>query len=115
MLVLIPGLGREVNGSIRWLNLGFMSLQVSEFAKLATVIYLAGYLVRHNEEVRSNLSGFLRPLVLIFILSLLLILEPDFGAVAVIAMTAMAMLMCTCSTMDPMCSTGTTGTERSPT
>jgi len=92
LLVLIPGLGREVNGSIRWLNLGFMSLQVSEFAKLATVIYLAGYLVRHNEEVRSNLSGFLRPLVLIFILSLLLILEPDFGAVAVIAMTAMAML-----------------------
>lgn len=92
LLVLIPGLGREVNGSIRWLNLGFMSLQVSEFAKLAMVIYLAGYLVRHNEEVRSNLSGFLRPLVLIFILSLLLILEPDFGAVAVIAMTAMAML-----------------------
>lgn len=92
LFVLVPGLGREVNGSIRWLNLGFMSLQVSEFAKLATVIYLAGYLVRHNEEVRSNLSGFLRPLVLIFIISLLLILEPDFGAVAVIAMTAMAML-----------------------
>lgn len=92
MLVLIPGIGKEVNGSIRWLNLGFLSLQVSEFVKLSTVIYLAGYLVRHNEEVRTNLSGFTRPLVLIFIISLLLILEPDFGAVAVIAMTAMGML-----------------------
>lgn len=92
LMVLIPGLGKEVNGSMRWLNLGVISLQVSEFVKLATVIYLAGYLVRHNEEVRTNLSGFLRPLVLIFIISLLLIIEPDFGAVAVIAMTAMGML-----------------------
>lgn len=92
MLVLIPGLGKEVNGSMRWLNLGIISLQVSEFVKLSTVIYLAGYLVRHNEEVRTNLSGFIRPLILIFIISLLLILEPDFGAVAVIAMTAMGML-----------------------
>lgn len=92
MLVLVPGLGKEVNGSMRWLNLGVISLQVSEFVKLSTVIYLAGYLVRHNEEVRANLSGFIRPLILIFIISLLLILEPDFGAVAVIAMTAMGML-----------------------
>ena len=91
-MVLIPGLGKEVNGSARWLNLGIISLQVSEFVKLATVIYLAGYLVRHNEEVRTNLSGFLRPLSLIFIISSLLIFEPDFGAVAVIAMTAMGML-----------------------
>ena len=92
MLVLIPGIGKEVNGSMRWLNLGFITLQVSEFVKLSVVLYLAGYLVRHNEDVRQNLSGFLRPLALIFIISLLLILEPDFGAVAVIAMTAMAML-----------------------
>ena len=92
VMVLIPGIGKEVNGSIRWLNLGVISLQVSEFVKLATVIYLAGYLVRHNEEVRTNLSGFIRPLGLIFIISVLLILEPDFGAVAVIAMTAMGML-----------------------
>lgn len=91
-LVLVPGIGKEVNGSTRWINLGFISLQVSEFVKLATVIYLAGYLVRHNEEVRTNLSGFMRPLGLIFIISSLLIFEPDFGAVAVIAMTAMGML-----------------------
>ena len=92
LMVLIPGIGKEVNGSMRWLNLGIISLQVSEFVKLSTVIYLAGYLVRHNEEVRTNLSGFIRPLGLIFIISSLLIFEPDFGAVAVIAMTAMGML-----------------------
>lgn len=92
LMVLIPGIGKEVNGSMRWLNLGIISLQVSEFVKLSTVIYFAGYLVRHNEEVRTNLSGFLRPLGLIFIISSLLIIEPDFGAVAVIAMTAMGML-----------------------
>ena len=92
VMVLIPGIGKEVNGSIRWINLGFISLQVSEFVKLATVIYLSGYLVRHNEEVRTNLSGFLRPLGLIFIISSLLIIEPDFGAVAVIVATAMGML-----------------------
>ena len=92
LMVLIPGLGKEVNGSMRWLNLGIISLQVSEFVKLATVIYLAGYLVRHHDEVRSSMSGFVRPLVLIFIISLLLIIEPDFGAVAVIAVTAMGML-----------------------
>ncbi len=92
IMVLIPGLGKEVNGSMRWLNLGVISLQVSEFVKLATVIYLAGYLVRHNEEVRTKIGGFLRPLGLIFILSMLLIFEPDFGAVAVIVMTAMGML-----------------------
>lgn len=92
MMVLVPGLGKEVNGSMRWLNLGFISLQVSEFVKLATVVYLAGYLVRHTEDVRTKLGGFMRPLGLIFILSVLLIFEPDFGAVAIIVMTAMGML-----------------------
>ena len=92
VMVLIPGIGKEVNGSMRWINLGIISLQVSEFVKLATVIYLAGYLVRHTEEVRTKISGFLRPLVLIFIISSLLIVEPDFGAVAVIVATAMGML-----------------------
>lgn len=92
VLVLIPGLGREVNGSVRWLNLGVFSIQVSEFVKLSIVIYLAGYLVRHNEEVRTNLGGFVRPLMLMLVFAFLLLLEPDYGAVAVIMMTAMGML-----------------------
>ena len=92
VMVLIPGLGREVNGSIRWLNLGLFSLQVSEFVKLSIVIYLAGYLVRHNDAVRTNLGGFVRPLMLMLVFAFLLLLEPDYGAVAVIMMTAMGML-----------------------
>lgn len=91
-MVLIPGLGKEVNGSMRWLNLGIVTLQVSEFAKLSIVIYLAGYLVRHNDEVRMTIKGFGRPLLLMLIIAFLLLLEPDYGAVAVIMMTAMGML-----------------------
>ena len=92
MLVFVPGLGREVNGSQRWIMLGPLSLQVSEFVKLFSVIYLAGYLVRHHSEVRSRVVGFLRPLVLLTLLGLLLLLEPDYGAVVVLFMTAFGMM-----------------------
>ncbi len=92
LLLFVPGLGREVNGSLRWLALGPVNLQVSELVKLFVVIYLAGYLVRHNEAVRSQASGFLRPLALMVLLSMLLLLEPDFGAVAVMMATAMGMM-----------------------
>lgn len=92
VLVLIPGIGKEVNGSIRWINLGVFSLQVSEFVKLFTVIYLAGYMVRHTDEVRERMGGFVRPLLLMLVIAMLLLLEPDYGAVAVLMMTAMGML-----------------------
>ncbi len=92
LLLFVPGLGREVNGSLRWLALGPVNLQVSELVKLFVVIYLAGYLVRHNDAVRSQASGFLRPLALMVLLSMLLLLEPDFGAVAVMMATAMGMM-----------------------
>ncbi|WP_416223983.1 putative lipid II flippase FtsW [Thiohalophilus sp.] len=92
MLVFVPGLGREVNGSQRWIMLGPLSLQVSEFVKLFSVIYLAGYLVRHHGEVRSRVVGFLRPLILLTLLGLLLLLEPDYGAVVVLFLTAFGMM-----------------------
>lgn len=92
MLVFVPGLGREVNGSQRWIMLGPLSLQVSEFVKLFSVIYLAGYLVRHHGEVRSRMAGFLRPLALLTVLGLLLLLEPDYGAVVVLFLTAFGMM-----------------------
>ncbi len=92
LLLFVPGLGREVNGSLRWLALGPVNLQVSELVKLFVVIYLAGYLVRHNEAVRTEAGGFLRPLGLMVLLSMLLLLEPDFGAVAVMMATAMGMM-----------------------
>ena len=92
LLLFIPGLGKEVNGSIRWLALGPLNLQVSELVKLFVIIYLAGYLVRHSEAVRNDVGGFLRPVALLMLLSLLLLLEPDFGAVAVMMVTAMGMM-----------------------
>lgn len=92
MLVLIPGIGREVNGSQRWLPLGSFTLQPSEFAKLALVVYLAGYLVRKEHEVRHEWMGFLKPMVVLFTVTLLLMVEPDFGATVIAVGTSFGML-----------------------
>lgn len=91
-LVLVPGIGREVNGSRRWIDLGIITLQVSEAVKLFIIIYMSGYLVRRGELVQTTLGGFVNPLILIMVASALLLLEPDFGAAVVIVMTAMLML-----------------------
>ena len=92
ILVLIPGIGREVNGSQRWLPLGPFTLQPSEFAKLAMVIYLAGYMVRREHEVRHQWQGFIKPMAVLFATTLLLMIEPDFGATVIVVGTAFAML-----------------------
>ncbi|MCP3678946.1 MAG: putative lipid II flippase FtsW [Gammaproteobacteria bacterium] len=92
LLVLIPGIGHRINGSARWLGVGTVRLQVSEFMKFAMVVYLAGYLVRHQQEVCQRLSGFLKPLAILALTALLLLLEPDFGATVVITLTVFAML-----------------------
>jgi cell division protein FtsW len=92
LLVLVPGIGKEVNGSMRWINLGPLSIQVSELAKLCVVIFLAGYLVRRQSEVETRIRGFLKPLLVLGLMALLLLQEPDFGATTVIIATALAML-----------------------
>ncbi|QFU77759.1 putative lipid II flippase FtsW [Halioglobus maricola] len=92
ILVLIPGVGREVNGSQRWLPLGPFTLQPSEFAKLAMVVYLAGYMVRREHEVRYEWQGFLKPMAVLFAATLLLMVEPDFGATVIVAGSAFGML-----------------------
>jgi cell division protein FtsW len=91
-LVLIPGIGHEVNGSMRWLGIGPIGFQVSEIAKLAAILYLASYLVRREQEVKHRIRGFLKPLAIIGVMAILLLKEPDFGAVAVITATALGML-----------------------
>lgn len=91
-LVLIPGIGREVNGSRRWLAFGPLTLQVSEFVKLFVVLYLAGYLVRRQEEVKSKFAGFVKPMAVVSVVTLLLMMEPDFGATVVTVGTALALL-----------------------
>ena len=92
LLVVVPGIGRTVNGSTRWLSLVIFNLQVSELAKLALVVYLAGYLVRRGDEVRTTIRGFIKPLGVLALLALLLLVEPDFGAVVVMGSTLMGML-----------------------
>jgi cell division protein FtsW len=90
--VLMPGLGRQVNGSQRWLAIGPLQLQVSEVMKFALVVYLAGYLVRHGVEVRRSAGSFLRAVSLLVLIGVLLLMEPDFGAVVVMASVAFGML-----------------------
>jgi cell division protein FtsW len=92
ILVLVPGVGREVNGSQRWLPLGPFTLQPSEFAKLAMVVYLAGYMVRREHEVRHEWQGFLKPMAVLFATTLLLMIEPDFGATVIVGASAFGML-----------------------
>ncbi len=91
-LVLIPGVGRTVNGSTRWLDLFFFTIQVSEIAKLFLIIYLSGYLIRRSEEVQSGIMGFVKPMLVLAVASALLLLEPDFGAAVVLLMTGLGMM-----------------------
>ncbi len=90
--VLLPGVGKQVNGSMRWLPLGIFNLQVSELVKLIVFIYLAGYLVRRGDEIRSTIGGFLKPMLVLILASVLLLLEPDFGATTVMLATALGMM-----------------------
>jgi len=89
---LIPGIGKEVNGSMRWIQLGPKSFQAAELVKFFIVTYLAGYLVHHNESVRSDLIGFLKPVFILAIISILLLKQPDYGSMAVLSAMAIGML-----------------------
>ena len=91
-LVLMPGFGRTVKGSTRWLDLGIFGFQVAELVKFTLVVYIADYLIRRREELLARWSGFLRPLALVAVASFLLLLQPDFGAAVVLIAVALAML-----------------------
>ena len=90
--VLIPGIGREVNGARRWLSLPFVSVQPSEVMKLAAVMYAADYTVRKHAVLKSFKKGLLPMLAVMLLVSWLLLREPDFGALVVTAVTAFAIL-----------------------
>ncbi len=92
VLVLIPGIGREVNGSMRWISIGPFNLQSSEPVKLCVIAYLAGYLVRHRDKVMNSFAGFIRPVGVVTLVAGLLLLEPDYGSAVVLFGTALGML-----------------------
>jgi len=92
LIVLVPGIGREVNGSRRWIHLGPIALQVSEAVKLCAVLYIADFLSRHRNHVTTSLLGALKPIVLLGAMGGLLLLEPDFGAVVVLFVMILGMM-----------------------
>lgn len=92
ILVLVPGIGREVNGARRWLNVGGINLQVSEPARLMVLMYISGYAVRHRDDLSKGLLEFGRPMMLVLVVCGLLLVEPDFGATVVMLLIAMSVL-----------------------
>ncbi|MGE0874762.1 MAG: putative lipid II flippase FtsW [Burkholderiales bacterium] len=91
-LVLVPGVGREVNGAKRWLSLGVANFQPSEMMKLAVVLYAADYTMRKHAVMKSFRKGLLPMLSVMMVVSWLLLKEPDFGAFVVIAVIAFGLL-----------------------
>ena len=92
LMVLVPGIGREVNGSMRWIGFGAFNVQPSEIVKVFVVIFLAGYLIRRQQEVRESWMGFFKPFIVLLPMAGLLLMEPDFGATVVMMGAAAAML-----------------------
>lgn len=91
LVVLIPGVGRAVNGSMRWIALGPITVQPAEIAKFCCLIFFASFLTRRHEKLR-HWSSFMVPISVLGIVAVLLLLEPDFGSVVVISGTALAMV-----------------------
>ena len=92
VIVLIPGIGREVNGSRRWISLGFITMQPSELMKFFAVLYAADYTVRKAAFMHDFKKGFLPMAAVMVFVSAMLLREPDFGALVVITAIAMAIL-----------------------
>lgn len=92
ILVLIPGIGRVVNGSRRWIALPGFTVQVSEFAKWGCIIFFSASLVKRGAEIRKSFKAFCLPVAVIGVVALLLLAEPDFGAAVVVATTSMALI-----------------------
>jgi len=92
ILVLIPGIGIEVNGAHRWLRIGPVGFQPSEIMKFITIVYVAGYSVRRLKDLQSHWFAFFKPAVLVVLVVSLILMQPDLGTSAVIFVTVLGML-----------------------
>ena len=90
--VLIPGIGLEANGAVRWLDLGVVTFHPGEAMKIVFVVYLADYFARHGEKVRQYGRHALVPIAVFGFIAALLLAEPDFGTVVVLGTTLLGML-----------------------
>ena len=91
LALFIPDVGTSVNGSIRWIRLGPINIQPSEICKFSLILYISGYSVRRISEIDS-LRSFLKPLFLLFIISVLIMGQPDLGSTAIICLLVVAIL-----------------------
>lgn len=92
ILVMVPGLGKEVNGAVRWIPLGPFNFQSSEFMKLFMIFYVAGYIVRRQQEVTQHFWGFLKPLLLVSLACAIIVRQPDLGTAVVIMTTVLGLM-----------------------
>lgn len=88
----IPNIGHEVNGSSRWIKIYKFTFQPSELMKLSMIIFMSGFLVRQEEDIRRPLIGFIKTIIIIIFGCFLIFFEPDYGATIIISLSAFAML-----------------------
>lgn len=91
VLVFVPNIGHNVSGSSRWVKLGFMTAQPSEFAKLALVVFLAASLTAKREKIKTFAYGFFPHLIILSVLAGLIVFEPDLGGAVILAVIALIM------------------------
>ncbi|MFA6357663.1 MAG: putative lipid II flippase FtsW [Candidatus Omnitrophota bacterium] len=92
VLVLIPGLGREVSGAQRWFRFKFISFQPSEFVNLALIIYIADFICRKSDTIKTLFKGFLPPICVLGLVIVLILLQPDLGTVIALGSVVLMML-----------------------
>lgn len=92
ILVLIPGIGVEVNGARRWINLGVSRFQVVEAIKLALIMSLATYIVKHKKSIQHSMLGVLKPLLVVVLIAGLLLVQPDFGSAVLLMIITLIMV-----------------------
>ncbi len=93
VVVLIPTIGANINGARRWIRIGIIGYQPSEFAKLAMIIFMSGYIAKHREKMSTFVKGFVVPIILIGIVSLLILKGPDFGTAMFVSMISFILIM----------------------
>jgi cell division protein FtsW len=92
VLVLVPGLGREVSGARRWFRFKFLSFQPSELANLALIIYLADFIARKGNTVKTFFKGFIPPIAILGLVSILILLQPDLGTTVALGFVVLTLL-----------------------